>query len=529
MPTQRILLATALQSRDSLLSKDGLLTNCYTEIYLTAELQQQARIVKRPGYVESVALGGLGQGAFLFGLTTVFIAGDTLYTLASSYALSSPGPAGQSYQFTILPANGTTPAKLFFKNTTAAYIFDGSAVTKITDVNYPTTTVPGAAELDGTIYVMDTNSQIHGCNILDPLTWNALNFILADSEGDVPIAITRHLNYIVAFKQRSTQVFYDAGNPAPGSPLSPREDAFMEIGCSVAGSVALSDNTVFFMSNSFSNGRSVQKLMGMSNQPISTPFIDRLLNADNLDTVWAYVYKDNGHVFYVLTLKSTGITLVYDDVTGEWHRWTHLMASAPVAATAVTDAITGITTVTSASHGLADGDPVTISGQVLSLTYVDSNTFTVIPAAALNGAITYTSYVSSYFPLIYYTAGLSVNYGLSETDATVCTLSTDTYYDKFLPIDLHIRTAIEDWGIMNFKRFNRIELVGDINHSAVLVRITDDDYQTWAEYRPIMLDDDRAQLRGCGSGRRRAHELRHYAGTPLRLIALELDFDVGVR
>ena len=53
-----------------------------------------------------------------------------------------------------------------------------------------------------------------------------------------------------------------------------------------------------------------------------TPSIQRILNRDTLSSLAAYGLKIGGAVCYVLTLKGTGITVVYNVQSGKWSEWT---------------------------------------------------------------------------------------------------------------------------------------------------------------------------------------------------------------
>jgi len=464
-------------------------------------------------------------------------------TVSTSIPLTPP-PATSClpFQMTLIPATLTTPTAIFLKNNEVAYYYNGLSVTRITDADYPPSTVYGVVYLDGTIYVMNSRGVIFGSDLNAPTSWTATNFISANAEADAAVALVRQLNYVVAFKDFSTEFFYDAGN-ATGSPLSKVLNALLEIGCASAGSIAFSDNTVYFMANSRQKGRSIMKLEGYTPKYISNQYIDRVLNGDSLAEVYAFVVKTNGHFFYVLTLVTSAITLVLDEVTGEWHTWSHLTAAAPVSiVSAVVQADGSILATTSAPHGQADGNVVTVSGATPStadgefnLRYdsssMSTSQFTYTPTTAVSGAITGTIlgtfYTESYFPGVYYAKGSGADLLLDIDTGDVYTFDPALYQDKGLPIDLLIRTMLNDFGLMASKRYNRFELVGDKVTTNILVRYSDDDYQSWSLYRTIPMAQKRAKISNLGSGRRRAFGLRHTENTPLRLSTAEIDFDVG--
>lgn len=444
--------------------------------------------------------------------------------------------AGLPFQFIQLNAAAGSTG-FVFKSTKDAYHFSANTLTKITDPDYPATTVPGIAYLDGTFYVMTPEGRIYGSALENPQSWSALNVIQCQAEPDGGVAIARQLMYIIAFNAYSTEFFYDAGNPS-GSPLLPITSAFIEVGCASAGSVAQTDNTTFFMGVTKQKGRSIYVFEGTVPRIVSNPFIDRVLNGDDLTKVYSYCVRGNGHIFYVLTLESVGTTLIYDHSTKKWHEWSSLVASSPKSVTSLTQ-VNGVATASATAHGFADGDPVVMAGAIpsgyngtVNVTYVDANTFTYPVSSALTtpatGTITATGYTSSYFKNTFYTAAGNLDVMQGESDGNVYVFDPVTYQDNGLPIDLHCRTAKFDGGIVEKKHFHRIEIVGDKVDATMLLRYTDDDYQTWSTYRPVDLALDRAQLSRLGTARRRAFELRHTENTPIRLEHLDLNLDKGV-
>ena len=212
------------------------------------------------------------------------------------------------------------------------YVGVAGAPTKVTDTDYPGNmtparqTVPGIVYLDTYFFVMDTAGRIYNSASNDPTSWSALGFITAQNENGAGVAIGKTKNYVVAFKEYSTEPFYDAANPV-GSPLSPVESGFFRIGCASGASVVQWDDSLIWVSQSRSAGRAVHRMQGIENQKISTSDIDRILNADDLATVHAYCMRLEGHDLYVLTLVTSNITLVYDFTSQLWYEWSTLDGS----------------------------------------------------------------------------------------------------------------------------------------------------------------------------------------------------------
>lgn len=156
----------------------------------------------------------------------VTIAGATPTAYNGVYTVTSV-PTANTFTYTF--AGGTSPA-------TGTITAVGGKVT-----------VPGIVYLDNTFYVMGTTAIIYGSNLNDATTWNALNFIQAQIEPGLGKALAKTQNYVIAFKEWSTEFFYDNANPT-GSPLSPVQNGFNLIGCASGGSVANLDGILFWVS-----------------------------------------------------------------------------------------------------------------------------------------------------------------------------------------------------------------------------------------------------------------------------------------
>ena len=401
--------------------------------------------------------------------------------------------------------------------------------------NYPAITVKGIVYLDGTYYVMDLNGSIYGSGINNPLGWSALNVIQSNAEPDGGVALFRQLNLIVAFQTTSTEFFYDAANPV-GSPLLPYASAFIEVGCASGNSVAQTENTLFFMGVTKQKGRAIYKLDGTKSKMVSNPFIDRLLNADDLSNVSAFCVRISGHTFYVLYLGNTQQTLVFDSTSQLWGKWTVSALSATKTVSAATW-LGGTATLTITGHGFNDGDLTTIAGitpigynGAFTINTIDANTITYPLATSqtnLTVSGTAANYVQTPFNMASYTSGNNLDLVQDSTTGFVFVLDNGTYQDNGNPIEVLIRTFKFDAGNNNKKFTSQLEIIGDKVTSNAYIRYTNDDYQTYSKFRPVNLGAQRSLINRLGQTRRRAYEIRHHSNTPLRLESLETTVTEG--
>ena len=418
------------------------------------------------------------------GITVVtIITGGSGYT-SPSVLFSSPSVGGTTATGTVQFTGGVVTG-ITITDPGSGYTSSDTLVVTITDggpgVNATASALlngfpagpyaTGAVYLDTYTVIGGTNGEIYTSDPNNPTVWNALNYITSEAEPDGLVGIVKHLNYILAFGQWSTDFYYDAGS-YPGSPLAIATPYHIELGCANGDSICSFEQTTVWIGTAKEQGPSVYSIMGVSPSKISTPFIDRILNNSTLTDVIAYPLRINGHTFYILTLADLNQTLVYDLNEKQWYQWT--------------------------MYAVGDSD------------------------SGVNGI-----YAEQYFRPSYF-AGVGETYFLLDDDNGKLYTLSDTYYnDAGAPIYYRSITPIMDSGTTKRKFYHSVEIVGDKIPATMNIRHTSDDYKTWSNYRPVNLNNERPQVHQAGASRRRAWEFLCTDNQPIRLEAAEIDFDIG--
>ena len=407
------------------------------------------------------------------------------------------------------------------------------------------TTVPGAVYLNDVMYVQDINGPIQNSNEGDISSWNALAFITPEREPSNPVVLAKSLNYVVSFKEWDTEFFYDAGTAAPASPLSRIEAAYLKMGCAAADSVVEFDGGVIFMSKreQLQRSREIHVLDGLTPKKISTPEVERLLNADNLSTVFACYLSAAGHQLYALTLRSISTTPVYDFNNGFWYEWSTLSTAQSTQISAgnlISDGM--VATATVSTHGYSDGDPVLVSSvsqavyngifnirrlTVSTFSYNLSSFTTVTTATSSATIMSVAGYTETYFPAVAYASYQNLDLVLHETNGIIYSIDPDVFQDNGNPINLHVRLSPWDGGNNQHKIISRLRIIGDRVASSSLIRYSDNDLSTYSLYEPMDMSKESAQLPRAGSTRRRVYEIRHTENTAFRAESLEQEAKQG--
>lgn len=200
------------------------------------------------------------------------------------------------------------------------YIFDlnTNSFTQITAEGFP-----GGDRVvfqDGYFLVNKPNSgEFYISGLYDGLTWSALDFTTVESSTDDLVCVIADHGEVWAFGTRSVEVYYNSGNA--DFPFERISGARMEAGCAAAFTVQKFDNSLMWLGVD-DRGRGViwRATEAYRPQRVSTEAIERLLGSvSDLSDSYAYVYHQEGHIYYVLQIRGLNTTLVYDGTTGQWH------------------------------------------------------------------------------------------------------------------------------------------------------------------------------------------------------------------
>jgi hypothetical protein len=395
-------------------------------------------------------------------------------------------------------------------------------------------TVPGIAYINGYFIVMDVNGVIYNSNTDRPTEWDALNYTTANNIPGAGVALARSADYIIAFKEWSTEPYYDAKN-AVGSPLSPYESGRSLIGCANGFSVAQVDGMIAWVAQVMEQGRSVYMMRGVQQTKVSTPDVERILNADALTTVYAYGLKLDGHSLYLLTLVASNLTLVYDISSQHWYLWTSYTLGSSVGGTiSITRDGSTATWTSTNPHGASDGDPFLISGcaqaeynGIFQISYISSTSFsfqvTGTPATPATGTPVGKPYTESYFKFTEYADCGGLNLMLHESDGHLYKIDSSLAQDAGIPINYLARSQRLDGNTSHRKTMGRITLIGDTVSDTAMIRWSDDDYVSNRPYRRVDLAAQKQMVRQCGGFIDRSIEVKHIGNTKPIWSEMELE------
>ena len=201
MAVERIPLTQPIESRNGTFDKDSYSSNCVFETR-----DQKREFIKRPGLVVAKQVVSItppaytpSQGLAGFNNKLIAVINNTVYSInpASSYAVSTLGTTSSTTNQSYF-VKTFLDTYLFFHNGTTGYLLNSSGAF-VTMTSLPTSPyVSGCVFLDNYVFIGTTNNRIYNCNVGDPTTWDALNYISFEQTTDTLVGIVKHLNYLVA-------------------------------------------------------------------------------------------------------------------------------------------------------------------------------------------------------------------------------------------------------------------------------------------------------------------------------------------
>jgi len=201
------------------------------------------------------------------------------------------------------------------------YIIDTVTVTlaTITAPAFPLFPV-GIAYLDGYFIVANGSStQFNFSALNNGFSWDTFDFeqVQAYQGNLVGVAVVNRR--IFFFKTTSTEVWFNEGGA--GSPFRRDNNLIFNYGCLVNSTIESQYGVLFFLSQDESGISSVMASDGINVKKISWESIDAQIHQLTAPAdVCTYIYKDDGHIFYVMSWTTDDITFVYDATTDSWHR-----------------------------------------------------------------------------------------------------------------------------------------------------------------------------------------------------------------
>jgi hypothetical protein len=284
-------------------------------LYLEQGGKRPWTLIGTPGLTSPVftLAGGWVRGALRLNEgQSVWVGGDKVYLVDSSYSATQIGTITDDAEPVTMAYNGTT---ILISSGGNAYAYTASG----TSGTLVQADVSSVSFLDGYFIATDVNSGRFRTSNQYSTTFDALNFATAEGSPDNLVRALTSNREVILFGIETTEVWYNAGNA--DFPLSRVQGAYIQIGLAAKHSAVRCGNTVAWLGANEDGIADVWSMQGYQPQKISNPAISFAISQwPTQADAWAFFYTQEGHAFYVLTSPSANETWCYDFATQQWHQ-----------------------------------------------------------------------------------------------------------------------------------------------------------------------------------------------------------------
>jgi len=199
------------------------------------------------------------------------------------------------------------------------YTIISNVLAEITDPGFPPKPLDVTYQDTYFIVVQGESENWQISDSGDGTKWDALKNAVAFSEPDTLIGVRQLHRMLFLFGAESIEVWTNQGYR--DFPFRRQNNMLLQYGCAAAGSIARGFDKLLWLANDENGVGSIMMTDGTSPVDITPRSVDlKIQEYENIEDCRSYMYKENGHIFYVLNFTTDDHTWVADLTTKpiEW-------------------------------------------------------------------------------------------------------------------------------------------------------------------------------------------------------------------
>lgn len=244
------------------------------------------------------------------------VVNDTVYLIQGDYTFKSLGTLSTDQGAVSMIDNGIS-----------LVLVDGSPIGKQIDlVTGVMTDITNAAFyganrvdlVDGYLIFNRPNSNQFYISAFLDVDFDSLDFAAKTGFSDTVVAVAAAKRQIFVFGTQTTEVWYNTGDADFTFGRMP--GAFIQHGCVSAASIAQTDGSLYWLSESREGECLVLRTEGYDRARVSTFAIEKAFQSYvDVTDARGFIYQQEGHTFYILNFPRANKTWAYDIASDEWH------------------------------------------------------------------------------------------------------------------------------------------------------------------------------------------------------------------
>ncbi len=277
----------------------------------------KAYLIGTPGLVKWIVLPDAPvRGLFEQDGRAFAVAGSSFFELFTNQTATFYGTVATDSNLATFASNGSAGHQLAITSGGLFYIFDliANTLTLVTTGIEPVVMVEF---MDGYFLVNKADSRTFAFSALeDGTAWDPTDVDERSEASDNIVAIMRSHREFWVLGSQTSEVWYDQGDPL--NPFAPIQGVFLEQGCANAFTVQRIDNSISWVGLNVDGHGVVWKANGYTPQRISDHAVELDIQTYGFVNARAWVYQDEGHLFYILVLPDAPWAWAFDVSNGTW-------------------------------------------------------------------------------------------------------------------------------------------------------------------------------------------------------------------
>lgn len=292
--------------------------NWYPNIEKVTPVLSQETLIGTPGIRQIATSGAYNQrnrGVWVMAGVPYFVNGTSLYRLESDLATLTNLGAITGTGRVSMADNGSQLCVLVPGSTSTGYIYDGTTLNEITDLDFKANGEPQSVVfIDGYFLFSTDSKKFIICDLNNGLAYNALDFGTSEADPDDIVAPFVYNNQLFMLGSQTIEAFQNIGTA--DFPFQ-RTGLFIAKGLKGQFAITSASNSFMFIGAGKNESPAVWALDGNSVAKISTTAIDSFLQTQDISDCFAWSYAQKGA--YFVGFSFPGTCLVFDSVSGRWH------------------------------------------------------------------------------------------------------------------------------------------------------------------------------------------------------------------
>lgn len=250
------------------------------------------------------------------------VCGSNFYSIAPNLTKTLLGSITTSTGFVRIVGNNSANGQLLIVDGQKGYLYDVTLGTfaQITKDGFPSRPIDCAFFCGYFLVCQGEDITVWYSALNDGTLWDPFSFFSINTGQGTLVGVGVVNSKIFFFKTNTTEAWYNQGSN-PDLPFAQDKSLIFESGCLATWSIQYEFGFLCWLSQDKSGVSSVLMTSGQTVEPISTPAIDnKIRDFANASDVQSYIYKDDGHFFYVSNWTTDDYTFVADITTSMWHR-----------------------------------------------------------------------------------------------------------------------------------------------------------------------------------------------------------------